>query len=86
MNKNDDDNELFLQNNWLVKGFKPYFKSGQQSEILTIANLTCHEQKSEAVQNVSSACVEEKFKNQYQWICNIQIIWIEFWWGVRGFF
>ena len=44
MNKNDDDNELLLKNDWLVKGFKSYFKSGPQSEILTIANLTYHEQ------------------------------------------
>ena len=44
MNKNDDGDEFFLQNNLLVKGAKPYSKSGPQSEILTTANLTYHDQ------------------------------------------
>ena len=44
INKNDDNDALFLQNDWLVKGFKPYSRSGPHSEILTIGNLTCHEE------------------------------------------
>ena len=68
----------------MVKGFKPYFKSGRQSEIITITNLICHEQDL----NLSSACVEENLKDQYQWIGNIQIIWIDFWfwWGEQANF
>ena len=44
MNQNAGDGELFLHNDWLQKGIKPYFKSGPQSKILTIANVTCHKQ------------------------------------------
>lgn len=35
----DNDDELFVQNSWQTKGFKPYIQLGSLSEILIITNL-----------------------------------------------
>ena len=35
----DNDDELFLRNDWPMKGVKPFFEPGPLSKILTIANL-----------------------------------------------
>ena len=38
-NDGDDDDELFLQNSWLTKGFKPNFQPGPLPEIQITVNL-----------------------------------------------